>query len=54
MSNDLHAGSDEDALEVATSIRVVITELAARISEVMKEDEGLRKAVAALANRPRK
>jgi hypothetical protein len=54
LSNDLHAGTDEDCLEVAANIRILLAELAARVAEITKEDEGLRKAVAALANRPKK
>jgi hypothetical protein len=53
-SNDLHAGTDEDCLEVATNIRVVLTELAVRIAEVTREDDGLKQSVIALANRPKK
>jgi hypothetical protein len=54
ISNDIHAGTDQDCLEIATSIRAVLTELTARVDEITKEDEGLRKAVGKLSNRPAK
>jgi hypothetical protein len=54
LSNDLHAGDDDGCLEVAASIREVLSELGSRISEISRENDGLRKAVSALAARPRK
>ena len=54
ISNDLHTATDEECLEIATSIRTVLTELAARADEVTKEDKGLREAVTTLSSRPRR
>ncbi len=51
LSEGLHAQSDEDCLELATSIRVVLTELADRISVALKEEADLKTAVSRLLNR---
>ena len=48
LSEGLHAQSDEDCLELATSIRVVLTELAERISQALKDEAELRSAVSRL------
>ncbi len=51
LSEGLHANTDEQCLELATSIRVVLTELAERISTALKEEATLKHAVSRLLNR---
>lgn len=51
LSEGLHAQTDEQCLELATSIRVVLTELAERISTALKEEATLKSAVSRLLNR---
>jgi hypothetical protein len=51
LSEGLHAQTDEQCLELATSIRVVLTELAERISTALKEEAELKSAVSRLLNR---
>ncbi len=51
LSEGLHAQSDEYCLELAASIRVVLTELAERISTALKEEATLKNAVSRLLNR---
>jgi hypothetical protein len=51
LSEGLHAQADEECLELATSIRVVLTELAERISTALKEEATLKSAVSRLLNR---
>jgi hypothetical protein len=51
LSEGLHAHTDEQCLELATSIRVVLTELAERISTALKEEATLKHAVSRLLNR---
>jgi hypothetical protein len=51
LSEGLHAQTDEECLELATSIRVVLTELAERISVALKEEAELKSAVGRLLNR---
>lgn len=51
LSEWLHVHSDEECLELATSIRVVLTELAERISLALKEEAELKAAVSKLLNR---
>lgn len=48
LSNGLHAKTDEECLELATSIRVVLGELASRIHELSKEDNEIKKAISSL------
>lgn len=45
LSEGLHATSDEDCLELATSIRVVLTELVERMATAVKEEAELTSAV---------
>lgn len=45
LSRGLHARTDEECLEIATSIRVVLTELAERISNALKDENELERAV---------
>ena len=51
LSEGLHAQTDEECLEVATSIRLVMTELADRISTALKDEAELKQAVSRLLNR---
>ena len=48
LSKGIHEMSDEDCLELATSIRVVLSELAERIANMLKEKTELSKAVGRL------
>ena len=45
LSEGLHAQSDEDCLELATSIRILLTELVERMATALKEEETLNNAV---------
>jgi hypothetical protein len=45
LSEGLHVTSDEDCLEMATSIRVVLTELVERMATAVKEEAELKSAV---------
>lgn len=51
LSEGLHAGSDDECLEMATSIRVVLTELAERISMALKDEAELKQAISNLLKR---
>jgi len=51
LSEGLHAQTDEECLEIATSIRVVMAEFAERMGEVLKEEAELTKAVSRLLQR---
>jgi hypothetical protein len=51
LSEGLHTLTDEACLELATSIREVLFELAERIGQVLKEQAGLDAAVARLGKR---
>lgn len=48
LSDGLHDKGDEKCLEMATSIRVVLTELAERISEALKDEAELNNAISHL------
>jgi hypothetical protein len=48
LSEGLHAQTDEQCLELATSIRVVLTELAERIILALKDEAELKQAVTRL------
>jgi hypothetical protein len=48
LSDGLHDRTDEECLELATGIRVVLTELSERISQALKDDAELRSAVGRL------
>lgn len=50
LSQGLHERSDEERLKLATSIRVVLTELADRIGQALKDETELRNAVTKLLN----
>jgi hypothetical protein len=47
----LQRKTDEECLELATSIRVVLTELAERISNALKDDQELKQALDGISNR---
>ena len=51
LSEGLHAQTDEECLEIASSIRIVLTELAERISAALKDDAELTNAVSRLLHR---
>ncbi len=51
LSEGLHALPDQTCLELAQDIRIVLTELAERLSTVIKDDNELNTAVSRLANR---
>jgi hypothetical protein len=48
LSLGIHGATDEKCLELATSIRVVLTELADRIGQALKDEVELQKAVTSL------
>ena len=48
LSEGIHAKTDEECLELATSIRVVLIELAERIAAALKEEAELKSAVSRL------
>lgn len=54
LSEGLHGGTDDECLETATSIRVVLTELAERISIALKDENELKLAVGNLMRRKTK
>ncbi|HUO14678.1 MAG TPA: hypothetical protein VMX38_06805 [Verrucomicrobiae bacterium] len=51
LSEGLHDRSDEECLMLATSIRLILTELAERISQALKDDTELKQSVSKLLNR---
>jgi hypothetical protein len=51
LSDGLHAGTDSECLELATIIRKVLSELMERLSQSLKEDAELTKAVSKLLER---
>ncbi len=51
LSEGLHANTDAECLEIAQAIRVVLTELAERISLALKKEEELTTAVSRLLKR---
>ncbi|MDP9424632.1 MAG: hypothetical protein M3P37_01025 [Actinomycetota bacterium] len=51
LSEGLHAKTDEDCLEIATSIRVILTELAERITITLKDEAELTQALNNLMRR---
>jgi len=54
LSEGLHAQTDEECLDLATSIRVVLTDLADRLGQALKDHEELRNAVSRLLERSTK
>ncbi len=51
LSQGLHAETDEECLELAHSIRVVLANLAERLGQAMKNDEELQTALSRLMNK---
>jgi hypothetical protein len=51
LSEGLHASSEEQCLEMATSIRVLLTELSERISIALKDEAELQSALKTLLHR---
>lgn len=51
LSEGLHAQTDEECLEIAGEIRIVMTELADRISQALKDEAELKSAVTRLLSR---
>lgn len=49
LSEGLHAESDEQCLELATDIRVVLAEVAERMAQALKDEAELSHAVKRLA-----
>jgi hypothetical protein len=54
LSESLHRHTDKECLEIAQEIRLVLTELADRISQALKEEKELKDAVSRLMNRNKK
>ena len=48
LSEGVHALSDEDCLELASSVRIVLGELSERLSQALKDDAELTKALSNL------
>jgi hypothetical protein len=51
LSEGLHTGTDQECLELATTIRLILSELLERLSQALKEDVELAKAVNTLVER---
>jgi hypothetical protein len=51
LSGGLHEHTDKECLEIAQEIRLVLTELAERLSQALKEEAELQTAVSRLLNR---
>jgi hypothetical protein len=51
LSEGLHAQADEECLEIATSIRVVMADLAERMGQALKDEAGLNTAVSRLIHK---
>jgi hypothetical protein len=51
LSEGLHGLTDEENLELAQEIRVVITDLAERMTQALKDEDELKQAVSRLLNR---
>lgn len=50
LSEGVHALTDEKCLEIASSVRVVLAELSERLSQALKDEEELKKALGTLMN----
>ena len=51
LSEGMHAQTDEECLNIAQDIRIVLGELAERISQALKDEAELKSAVGRLMNR---
>jgi hypothetical protein len=54
LSEGLHAGTDDDCLEIAQDSRVVLSEFSERLYTALKDDQELKKAASRIQNRSRK
>jgi hypothetical protein len=54
LSNDIHAATDDECLEIATSIRTVLIEMGERLADIMADKTELKKAVSTLHNKPKR
>ena len=50
LSKGVHALSDEECLELASNVRIVLSELSERLSQALKDDEKIKKALSSLMN----
>lgn len=51
LSQGLHTQSDEECLEIASSVRIMLIELSDRIDQALKDEEGLKRAITKLLER---
>jgi hypothetical protein len=51
LSEGLHAQTDEECLEIATSIRIVMADLAERMGQALKDEAELSTAVSRLLHK---
>jgi hypothetical protein len=51
LSEGLHAESDEDCLEFANTIRIVLSAFAERIGEILKDQSELKQALSKLLSK---
>lgn len=51
LSEGIHAGTDEECLEIATSIRIIITEMVSRMDIALKDTAELKTAVSRILNK---
>jgi len=51
LSEGIHAKTDEECMELASSVRVVLAELSDRLSQALKDEAELKKAISILNNR---
>ncbi|MCW9705799.1 hypothetical protein [Fodinibius salsisoli] len=51
LSEGLHADTDADCLSYASSIRIVLTDLAEKLSQALKDNQKLKEAVSSLLNK---
>jgi hypothetical protein len=54
LSDGLHAGTDEECLEIAQDIRVILSDLSERLQNALKDNQELTKSVSRLQNRRKK
>ena len=50
LSDGIHTRTDQECLELASSVRVVLTELSEKLSIALKDEAGLTKALSTLMN----
>lgn len=53
LSEGVHDRSDEECLELASSVRIVLSELSERLAQALKDEAELTKALSTLLNRER-